>query len=344
VVRLTREPETSEAASSGESADVRSPERRRAGGVVEAAGPLRGGPAVGGAVAAWWARRGRPRATALLYLLPALLGFVVFVYYPIVKGVLASFQDIDLVREPRWIGWQNFETVLSDPLFAKAWANTLIFTVLGVALGYVAPVVVSLVVNEMRRGRWFFQLAVYLPVMMPPIVTALLWRFIFDPTGVGVLNAFIGVFGIGPQPWLQSSSHALLSLVLISTWATFGFWVLVYLAALRGIPGELYDAAELDGAGILGRVRYITLPYIRHILLAGILLGIIGEMQIFTAPFVLTGGGPNNATVTVVLLIYQYAFKHNDFGSAAALGLLLMVFLGGLSGLYAVFTRRFSRV
>ena len=313
-----------------------------------AAGACHGGPAADRRVTAGAALVGvpavAPALVALLYLVPSMLGFVVFVYYPIVKGVLASFQDLDLVRPPRWIGWDNFATVLGDPLFAKAWANTLLFTVAGVALGYVAPVVVSLIVNEVRRGRWFFQLAVYLPVMMPPIVTALLWRYIFDPTGIGVLNAFLGVFGLGPQPWLQSSSQALFSLVLISTWATFGFWVLVYLAALRGIPGELYDAAELDGAGVFNRVRYITLPYIRHIMLAGILLGIIGEMQIFTAPFVLTGGGPNNATVTVVLLVYQYAFKLNDFGAASALAVLLMLFLGALSVLYAVLTRRFSRV
>ena len=133
-------------------------------------------------------------------------------------------------------------------------------------------------------------------------------------------------------------------MVLISTWASFGFWVLVYVAALRGIPGDLYDAAELDGASIFNRARYVTLPHIRHILLAGMLLGIIGEMQVFTAPFALTGGGPNNATVTVVLLLYQYAFKLNDFGAASALAVLLMLFLGALSAVYALFTRRFTRI
>ncbi len=281
---------------------------------------------------------------ALLYLVPSMVGFVLFVYYPIVRGVLASFQDVDLVNGSRWIGWDNFVTVFNDPLFGRAWTNTLLFTGLSVVLGYGAPVLVSLVVNEMRRGRWFFQLAVYLPAMMPPIVAALLWRYIFDPTEIGVLNAALGVLGIGPQPWLQSSSQALLTLVAISTWASFGFWVLVYLAALRGIPGELYDAAELDGASVLNRVRYITLPYIRHIVLAGLLLGIIGEMQVFTTPFALTGGGPSNATMTVVLLLYNYAFKFNDFGAAAALGVMLLIFLGALSALYAVLTRRLTRV
>jgi multiple sugar transport system permease protein len=292
----------------------------------------------------WWAVRGRPGSVALLYLLPSMVGFAIFVYYPIVRGVLASFQDVDLIRDSRWIGWENFRTVLDDPLFLRAWANTLKFTLGAVVLGYLVPVFLALLVNELRRGRWFFQLAVYLPAMMPPIVAALLWRYIFDPTEVGILNAALGVFGLGPQPWLQSSALALPTLILISAWATFGFWVLVYLASLRGIPGELYDAAALDGAGIFSRVRYITIPYIRHIVLAGLLLGIIGEMQVFTTPFVLTGGGPSNATVTVVLLLYQYAFVYNNFGAAAALGVMLLLFLGGLSAVYAVLTRRFTRV
>jgi multiple sugar transport system permease protein len=292
----------------------------------------------------WWRRRGRAATGALVYLVPSMFGFVVFVYYPIVRGIMAAFQDVDLVGSSSWVGLENFRTVFSDPLFAKAWANTLLFTVISVTIGYLAPVLLALVVNEIKRGRWFFQLAVYLPAMMPPIVAVLLWRFMFDPTQVGIVNSFLGVFGIGPQPFLQSPHQALLTMVLISTWASFGFWVLVYLAALRGIPGDLYDAAELDGAGIFSRVRYVTLPHIRHILLAGMLLGIIGEMQVFTAPFALTGGGPNNATVTVMLLLYQYGFKLNDFGAASALAVLLMVFLGALSAGYALFTRRFTRI
>ncbi|CAA9562885.1 MAG: N-Acetyl-D-glucosamine ABC transport system, permease protein 1 [uncultured Thermomicrobiales bacterium] len=278
--------------------------------------------------------------TAYLFLLPALLAFALFAWYPIVRGLIVSFQEVNLVDPPRWVGLENFRQLIDDPLFVTAWANTLRFAGLGLLLGYAVPFVLALAINEVRHLRWYFRLAFYLPVVLPPIVAVYLWQWILDP-GPGLANQILGWFGVDPQPWLQSSDTAMLSLVIVATWSYAGSTMLIYLAALQGVPAHLYDAAEVDGANLLRRLFDITLPQLRFILLIMLVLQIIGTMQVFTEPFVLTDGGPANATVTVLLLLYRYAFQYGNYGAASALGLMLFVVLVAFSLLYLWLTRRF---
>jgi multiple sugar transport system permease protein len=289
-----------------------------------------------------WRRALAHNIPAYLFLLPALLLFAAFAWYPIVRGFVISFQRVDLINPPVWVGLANFRLVVSDPLFSQAWGNTIQFTLLALLLGYLAPVILAIAVNEMRHGRSYFRLAFYLPVILPPMVVVILWKWFYDP-GPGLINTLLRALHLPPQPWLQSPDTAMLSLVILSTWANAGGTMLLYLAALQGIPAHLYDAAEIDGANLWQRLHHITLPQIRGVMLILLVLQIIGTMQVFTEPFVMTDGGPVNATLTVLMLLYRYAFKYGNFGAAAALGLLLFVVLVAFSLLYLWLTRRLNR-
>lgn len=281
-------------------------------------------------------------SVAYLFLLPAIMLFATFSWYPIMRGFVVSFQRIDLIHAPEWVGLTNFRLVLNDPLFVRAWRNTLQFALLALLLGYLAPVVLAIAVNEMRHGRAYFRLAFYLPVILPPMVAVLLWKWLYDP-GPGLVNTFLRSVHLAPQPWLQSPRTAMLSLVIMSTWANAGGTMLLYLAALQGIPAHLYDAAEIDGANLRQRLIHVTLPQIRKVMLILLVLQVIGTMQVFTEPFVMTDGGPVNSTITVLLLLYRYAFGYGNFGAASALGLILFVILVIFSILSLWLARRFSQ-
>jgi multiple sugar transport system permease protein len=279
--------------------------------------------------------------TAYGFLCAALVIFAVFSWYPIVRGVLLSFQQVDFVNPPTWVGFDNFHRLFTDPLFLTAWRNTLLFTVLALVLGFAVPFATAVVLNELRHLKAYFRLVVYLPVMLPPVVAALLWKWFYDP-GPGLFNSALRLFGLPTLSWLDSTATSMLSLVLVSTWANMGSATLIYLAALQTIPGDLYEAAELDGAGLWQRLRHVTIPQTRFVLLILLLLQIVATMQVFTEPYILTGGGPEDSTVTVLLLLYRYAFVYNDFGTASALSLVLFAVLAVFSGLYLRLTRNAS--
>jgi len=282
-------------------------------------------------------RKIQDNLTAYGFLAAALVIFALFSWYPIIRGVLLSFQQVNFVSDPTWVGFDNFATLFADPLFLTAWRNTLYFTALALVVGFALPFAVAIVLNELRHVKGYFRMVVYLPVMLPPVVIAILWRWFYDP-GPGLFNNVLSLFGIPGLQWLDSTDTSMLSLVLVSTWGAMGSATLIYLAALQTIPGELYEAAELDGANIWQRIRHVTIPQTRFIILMLMLLQIIATMQIFTEPFVITGGGPENATVTVLYLIYKYAFLYNDFGGACALSVMLLVLLSAFSALYLKLT------
>lgn len=257
----------------------------------------------------------------------ALFCFGFFAWYPMVREFILGFQQTNLVDPPTWVGFDNFRTVIADPAFGQAWANTVMFTVLALICGYAVPFVIAIVLNELRHARAYLRFVVYLPVMLPPIVAVLLFRWFYDP-GPGLFNQALNAVGLPSLSWLDSSSTALISLVIVSTWMNLGSGVLIYLAALQNIPGELYEAAELDGAGIIRRIRHVTIPQTRLILLLMLMLQVVATMQVFIEPFMLTGGGPENSTITVVYLMYQYAFAYGgNYGAGGALGMMLMAVL-----------------
>ena len=290
-----------------------------------------------------WVQRGG--LTTLLFLLPLLIIFGVFSWSPIVQSIVMSFQRTNLVSPATFVGWNNFAAVFHDPLFWTAIRNTGYFALLALILGYPIPLVAAVVMSEVRRRKGLYSVLAYLPVVIPPVVSVLLWKIFYDASPTGVFNTILGWFSIPPQPWIQNSLTAMPSLVLQATWAGAGSTIIIYLAAMTSVAPELYDAAEVDGASIWGKIWHVTMPQLRGILFITLILQIIATAQVFLQPFLFTGGGPADSTTTILLLIYQYAFTNSlggAYGQATALSLMLAVFLAILSVVYFRLTARWS--
>jgi multiple sugar transport system permease protein len=289
-----------------------------------------------------WLRRGG--LSNLVFLLPLLVIFGVFSWGPIVESVVMSFQRTNFVVT-NWVGLDNFAALLRDPLVPTAVLNTGWFALLALIFGYPIPLVVAVLMSEVKRFRGVFSALAYLPVVVPPVVSVLLWKIFYDASPRGVFNTILGWIGIPPQPWIQSAATAMPSIVLEATWAAAGGTIIIYLAALTSVPPELYDAAEIDGAGIWHKIWHVTLPQLRPVLLVTFILQIIGTAQVFLEPFLLTFGGPANSTLSIRQLIFRYAFQNSigvDYGKATALSLLLALFLALFSFVYFRITRAWS--
>jgi multiple sugar transport system permease protein len=275
---------------------------------------------------------------AYLFLLPALLVFGVFAWYPIVKTIIFSFQNVDLHGESKWIGLDNFQRMIADPSFIIAWRNSFLFAFLSIGIGFWVPIIVAIMVNEMRRAKAFFRLVYFLPTVIPITISIIIWRMLYLPDN-GFLNALLSLFHIPPQAWLQDARLVRPAMIVLLTWANFGSTLLIYLAALQDIPAEYYEAAEIAGANPLQRVVHITLPQLYRTMVITFVLQIIAVVQIFTEPFLLTQGGPGTETLTPVLVVYRTAFLSNDFGLASAWSLSLVIVLSIFSIIYLRISR-----
>lgn len=276
---------------------------------------------------------------AYAFLAPALIVFTLFAWWPILSSFLLSFQRVKLqdLTGGDWIGFQNFERMVHDPVFGIAWRNSLEFTGLSILIGFFVPVIVAIMVQEMRVAKSYFRLVYFLPSVIPPLIATLVWKQIYEPEG-GLLNSFLWSLGITsperPVVWLQDAALVKPSMLIIMTWAGFGSTMLIYLAALQDMPVELYEAAEIDGAAIWHRIRHLTIPHLLPQMLVMLILQIIGVMQVFLEPFVLTAGGPANRTVTPVLTMYRKAFLNGDIGLASAWSVMMVIVLAIFSMIY----------
>jgi multiple sugar transport system permease protein len=289
----------------------------------------------------------RRNATAWSFLLGAVLCFAFFSWYPMLREIVMSFQGRRLsttgLPVTTWVGLANYRRIFHDPTFWLAWRNTLEFTLLALVFGYAVPFFTAILLNELRHAKGYLRCLVYLPVMLPPTSALLLFLYFYDPT-YGLFNEILHALHLPVSQWTQSGgtgfvSMAMISVVIAATWMNMGGATLIYLAALQNIPGELYEAAELDGAGIVKKIRHVTIPQTKLILSMLLMLQIVATMQMFVEAFILTSGGEgvNNNTVTVVNLIYQYAFAlsgASNYNSASALGVVLMCVLAAFSGGY----------
>ena len=290
-----------------------------------------------------WAQRGG--ATTLVFALPLIVIFGIFSWYPIVRSVFMAFQQTNLLTWS-WVGLDNFRWVLTDPNLPKACLNTLYFLGLALLIGFPIPLIGAVLMSEVKRLRGLFTILAYLPVVIPPVVAVLLWKFFYDGAPTGVFNTLLGYVGLGPYPWLNDKNWAMPSLVLEATWAGAGATVIIYLAALISVPTDLYEAAELDGAGIWRKLWHVTLPQLRGVLFITFILQIIATSQVFLEPYLFTGGGPNKATLTVLLMIYNYAFGASlgaDYGPATALSVMLALVLAVFSLIYFRLTSGWSK-
>jgi len=291
-----------------------------------------------------WVRGGG--LTTVVFALPMIIIFGLFSVWPILRSVVMAFQETNLTGTAKWAGLDNFAWVLSDPDLPIAITNTAYFAVLALVFGFPIPLIGAVLMSEVKRLKGFYTTLAYLPAVIPPVVAVLLWRFFYDGAPTGVFNQLLGWIGLGPFPWLNDRLWAMPSLVLEATWAGAGGTVIIYLAALVGVPGELYEAAELDGAGIWRKIWHVTLPQLRGVLFITLILQLIATAQVFLEPYLFTGGGPNKATLTILLMIYNYAFGASlgsDYGAATALSMMLAAFLAVFSLIYFRLTRSWSQ-
>jgi multiple sugar transport system permease protein len=287
-------------------------------------------------------QRAQANGTGYLFLLGAFVCFSYFSWYPMVREAISSFQFDNAVAKPTFVGWQNYNAVWNDPSFVPAWKATVTFALMALVLGYAVPFLTAIILNEFRHANAYFRLLVYLPVMLPPAAGAFLFKYFYDPDS-GLFNTVLRDLGLPTSQWIYGSGSAMFSLVLFSTWINMGSGTLIYLAALQGIPGELYEAAELDGAGLFRRIWTVTIPQTRLILSLMLLLQIVATMQVFLEPYLLTSGGPGGVTATVVFQIFQYAVPQQNIGYSAALGIMLLLVLAGFAALYLWINNRSER-
>lgn len=277
-----------------------------------------------------------------LCILPWLVGFCSFTLGPMIFSIYISMCDWDIINAPKFVGLANFQQALfHDFRFIQALKVTIVYAMFALPLGLTGSLMVALLLNQKVKGMSWFRTIFYIPAILPGVATAMVWKWIFNPEN-GILNIFLSSkiwpwLGIGkglsitqvalvnnPPPWLADPKWALPAFILMSLWG-IGGGMIIYLAGLQGIPTQLYEAAEIDGANPVQKFRKITLPMLSPTIFFNLVMGVIGSFQVFTSSFVMTAGGPAYATLFYLLYLYQKAFQYFQMGYAASMAWILFV-------------------
>lgn len=266
------------------------------------------------------------RRSAWWFLAVPLALFAVFMLLPILIAAVMSLTDYSIVGETNWLGIDNYVAIFRDAFFWIALRNTAWYTVLYVPLGLVIALGTALLLNRSHRAVRLFRTLFYIPVVSSTVATATIWYWLLNPQK-GLLNVALGWFGIDGPAWLYDSRWAMAAIVLMSVWAGFGANMIIFLGGLQGVPGDLYEAARLDGANAWQQFRYVTLPSLTRTTFLVSTLLIIGAFQVFDQAYVLTKGGPGNSTLTMVYYIYDRGFGALEMGYASALSFVLFVII-----------------
>lgn len=269
-----------------------------------------------------------------LLLLPALFCLVVVKWSPIVSGVIRSFYETRGYETTGFVGLRNYRDVLSDTLFLTTLKNSVMYVVWSLVIGFIPPLLIAILLNEVRFFKRGFRLITYIPYLAPMVVTTLIFTYMYMPGESGFLNAVLSTVGIPPQEWLQNPNMTIPLIVVAMTFTGAPGTAVIYLAALQNISTDLYEAAVIDGASIWKRLRSITLPSIAGTLLLMTARQIIGVFQVMQEPLLMTGGGPDNASVTINLTAYNYAFTYMKVSKSLALGTCAFIFLAVLTVVY----------
>jgi multiple sugar transport system permease protein len=276
----------------------------------------------------WSGRRTREIVAAYGFLTPWLAGLIGLTLGPMLYSLYLSFTRYNLLTPPRWLGWGNYQEMITDDRLHKSIEVTLVYVVIAVPAILVVSLAVAMVLNRGMRFLSFYRAAFYLPSLVgASVAVALLWRQLF--AGDGVLNALLRVFGIEGRTWIGDPDTAMYTLVLLSVW-TFGAPMIIFLAGLRQVPRDLYEAAEVDGAGRIGRFLNVTLPILSPLIFFNVLLTTVNAFQVFTPAYVVSEGtgGPADSTLFYTLYLYQRGFINLDMGYASAMAWTLLVALG----------------
>lgn len=271
---------------------------------------------------------GRQEAIAgYLFFLPCLLGLVFLTYGQMIFSLIISFTDWNVFKAPTFVGFSNYvELFKSDFYFMKSMKATIYYALGSVVACQLTALLMAMLLNvKYIRGKVFFRTLFYLPSIVPAVASCLLWTWMMNPD-FGMLNAGLEAIGLPPSRWVYGESSAIPSMIMMAAWGCGGTMV-IYLAGLSNVPTTLLEAIEIDGGGAWAKFRYVTLPMISPVLFYNTLMGIISGFMSFTNTYVMTGGGPNNQTLYINLLIYRYAFEYNRMGYASALGWVMFVAL-----------------
>jgi len=277
---------------------------------------------------------------AYLFLLPSLMGYAIFVAGPMVAAFVFSFFRWDIFTPPEFIGLDNFTSLFRDPRFFIVLKNTLVFVAAAVALLITIGLGIALMINRKIPSilRYFFRTTYFFPVIISLASVSIIWQFLLN-TDYGPINYYLGKLGFDPVPWLSSSRWALRSIIMLFVWKNLGFYVILFLAGLQGIPRQLYEAAEIDGANNWKKFWSITLFLVSPTIFFATVIALIGAFQLFDAPYIMTQGGPGDATRTIVMYLYLNGFRFLRMGYAItiSIALLLMVLV------FTIFQFRISR-
>jgi multiple sugar transport system permease protein len=270
--------------------------------------------------------RHRSPKTGYWFILPYAVFFGGFVAYPLIFSFVLLFHRWNIVTPMEWIGLKNFERLFSDPLFLKAIMNTLKFLLIHIPLQMVVALGLAVLLNSKLKFRGFFRAVFFLPVVVSGVVVTILWQqlYAFDS---GLLNRMLSAVGIGRVPWLIDPDMAMVSIALMATWKNVGIYIILFLVGLQDVPRELYESASIDGATRARQFFRITLPMLRPTFVVVVVLSTIGGFSLFVEPYVLTGGGPMESTLSAVLYIYNQAFYFNHMGYAATLGFVFALII-----------------
>ncbi|MEU0369746.1 sugar ABC transporter permease [Streptomyces sp. NPDC006283] len=282
------------------------------------------------------------RVLAALFLAPTVIGILVFTVVPIAGSVVLSLFHWDVIDTPRFAGAANYREVFTDDTVLVSFSNTLLFMVVAVALQLLLALVLALALSDRLPGwlRSAFRSAFFFPLILSAASISVVMKYLFNQD-FGVVNWLLGHVGVDPVPWLTSEHSAMAAVILVYVWQQFGFSFLLFVGGLNNIPKEIHEAASLDGASGLRKHLAVTLPLLSPTLLVASVVGIINALQVFEQPYVLTDGGPGDATRTVVMVIYQSAFEQLRFGTASAVGVLLFVLIMTVTALQFRLSRRF---
>jgi|LSQX01.2.fsa_nt_gb multiple sugar transport system permease protein len=260
-----------------------------------------------------------------LFVIPAVVVFALLTVYPLIYAIVTGFYKIDFIKaKTMFYGFQNYAEILTDDTFWVAVKNTLLFVVLAVVFETLLGTVFALFFNSGFRFMKLYRTIVLVPMLLPPITVALTWKMMYD-YNFGIFNFLLKTIGLSPVEWLSSTDWALLSVVLTDIWQWTPFVFLVILASLQSIPLEIYESAQVEGASYVQSLRYITLPLLRPALALVLLLRTIDTFRVFDKMYVLTGGGPGNATETITYYIYRYGFRYFQTGYAAAASIIMVI-------------------
>ena len=266
----------------------------------------------------------------LLCVAPAIIGFVLWQLGPIVASLLLAFTDWSIASTPNWIGFENFQRMFTgDPLFWKSLGVTTYYALGSVPLGMIFAFFLAILLNQKIRGLQLFRTIFYLPSIVPLIASSVLWLWLFNPD-FGLFNAAADFLRLPRSQWIFGEASVIPSLILMSLWSV-GPMMIIFLAGLQGVPRQLYEAVDVDGGNRLHKLWHITVPMMTPTILFNLILAIIGAMQTFIQAYIMTQGGPNNASLFYVLYLYRKAFQESDMGYASALAWVLFVLIAVLS-------------